>query len=343
MSDLHLVTGGAGFVGFKTACALASRGERVRVFDVIEPPPLPAGVEFVRGDVRDAGAIRRALEGVRRVYHNAALVPLTKAGRGYWEVNVEGTRNVMTASVEAGVESVVHLSSSAVYGVPGGCSLDEAAPHRPFDAYGRSKEAGEKEAEAARAKGLAVSIIRPRTIIGTERLGIFQILFEWIAEGRNIYVIGDGKNLFQFVHIDDLVSAIVLCAERRKSGSFNVGAERFGRLKDDLEALIRHAKSRSKVVGLPVRPAMAALGALDALRLSPLAPWHYMSYHKDYYFDIRRTMSELGWRPSYGNIEMLCESYDWFVTHERERRSVRGSAHRKPVAQRLLKALKWVS
>jgi len=198
--------------------------------------------------------------------------------------------------------------------------------------------------ERAAANGLACAIIRPRTIIGSGRLGIFQILHEWISEGRKVYVIGDGSQQHQYLHADDIVDFMLLLTEQRKPGIYNLGTDRFGPLRENLEALIRHAGTRARVVGTPVRVAIGALRLLDVLRLSPLAPWHYLTYHKPFHFDISRAMRELGWRPRYGNVDMLIESYDWFLAHRNEATvdDVR-STHRKAVKQGVLWALKHLS
>jgi len=82
----HLVTGGAGFLGEQTARALHVRGERVRILDVLDAPELPAGIERVQADICDAARVAEAMAGVDVVHHNAAMVPLTKAGARFWQM-----------------------------------------------------------------------------------------------------------------------------------------------------------------------------------------------------------------------------------------------------------------
>jgi nucleoside-diphosphate-sugar epimerase len=343
-AGVHLVTGGAGFLGSHTARALAARGERVRVLDVIETPDRPAGIEFVRADVRDARAVRAAMDGVGVVHHHAAMVPLTKAGAQFREVNVDGTQNALDAARAVGARLFIHVSTSAVYGLPERCPITDETPLRPLEAYGRAKLEGEARVERAAREGLPCAIVRPRTLIGTERLGIFQILFEWIHEGRRIYVLGDGRQRFQLLHVDDAIDFLLRLAEQGKTGVFNIGAERFGTLREDLGALVRHAGTRSRVTGIPAAPAIALLGLLDRLHLSPLAPWHYLTYHKPFFFDLTRPMRELGWRPRFGNVEALTQSYDWFIAHRDDPDGAHGrSTHRKSVRQGVLRLLKGLS
>jgi len=340
----HLVTGGSGFLGNLIARRLLAKGESVSILDIWEDPTRPKDIEYVHCDIRDRDGVRRAMQGVDVVHHNVALVPLTKSGEKFWEVNVDGTKIAAEEAVKAGVKSFVHMSSSAIFGAPERCPIDASSPLRPIEIYGRGKLAGEQAVRAICEKaGLPLVIIRPRTILGEGRLGIFQILFEWIRENRNVYVIGSGDILFQFIHAHDLMDAYMLVLESGSSGSFNVGTDRFNTLRGDLTSLIEHAGSRSKVKSLPERASIAALRTADLVGISPLAPWHYLTYHKAFHFDVEPLLSR-GWKPKYSNVEMFVESYDWFCKHyDRLKAENAGSAHRRPVKQGLLWLLKHVS
>ena len=341
---MHLVTGGSGFLGSHIVRRLNAAGEGVRVLDVIDSPERPAGADFVRCDIRDRRGVREAMTGVRYVHHTVALVPLAKAGREFWSVNVCGTRIAAGAALDAGVRLFIHTSSSAVFGIPEACPITSATPAAPVENYGRAKLAAEQEVRSAAKKGLPSLILRPRTILGPGRLGIFQILFEWIRDGRNIYVIGNGDNRFQFVHVDDLVTAALLGAEKETQGVFNIGASRYETLREDLAATIRHAGSRTRIVGLPAGLTVPALKLLDVLKVCPLAPWHYLTYHKPFYFDLSEPMKQLGWKPRYGNAEMMIQAYDWYLKHgsPADGAGLR-SIHRDPVKQGVLRLLKWLS
>jgi nucleoside-diphosphate-sugar epimerase len=339
----HLVTGGSGFLGNLIARRLHARGERVRILDVWEDSSRPKEIEFVRCDIRDPAGVSRAMRGVEVVHHNVALVPLTKAGKDFWGVNVEGSCIAAKAAVAAGVKIFIHMSSSAIFGVPR-CPITEATPTAPVEIYGRAKLAGELAVrEICGAAQLPLIVIRPRTILGEGRLGIFQILFQWIEEQRRIYVIGDGNQLFQFVHAHDLMDAYLLAMDANRPGAYNVGTDRFGTLRGDLEKLIAYAGSKSKVTGLPAALTINTLRALDWLRLSPLAPWHYLTYHKPFYFDVQPLL-QMGWKPRYSNDEMFRESFDWFRHHQgRLVQEAAASPHRNKVKQRLLAWLKKIS
>ncbi|GAI91638.1 unnamed protein product [marine sediment metagenome] len=175
-------------------------------------------------------------------------------------------------------------------------------------------------------------------------MGIFQVVFDWIADGKNAYVLGKGHNRYQFVHADDLAEACILSAEQPGFAIYNVGAERFCSMRESLEGLIAHAATGSRVRSLPLKPAVALMKGLAKLRLVPFAPYHWLMYGRELYFDISRAKLELGWQPKWGNVEMLCQSYDWYLEHRDEiMTTAGGSTHRTGVRQGLLKVLKWLS
>jgi nucleoside-diphosphate-sugar epimerase len=333
----HLVTGGSGFLGALIAGRLFGRGEAVRVLDIWDDPNRPKGIEFIHCDIRNHEGVAAAMRGVEIVHHNAALVPLTKSGTRFWEVNVEGSRIVAEKAAKAGVKAFIHMSSSAIFGSPEKCPITTETPAKPAEIYGRAKWAGELAVrEVLERAGLALIVIRPRTILGEGRLGIFQILFEWIQQGRNVYVMGSGNNKYQFVHASDLMDAYMLALDLRKPGVYNVGTDRFGTMRETLERLIAHAKSRSRLRFVPVGPTIAALKLLDALGVSPLAPYHWLAYHKDYYFDLA-PLFKLGWKPKYSNDEMFRDCYDWFTSNsERLAAEKTQSANRAPVKEGFL-------
>jgi len=339
----HVVTGGSGFLGALICQRLAARGEEVIALDVWEDKARDPRVQFCLADVRDQAAVDRCMQGVDIVHHNAALVPLTKSGRDFWAVNVDGSRIVAEAAGRAKARAFVHMSSSAIFGAPAAVPITGLTPAKPIEIYGRAKWAGEQRVVAACAAAhTPLVVIRPRTILAPSRLGIFQILFEWIQENRNVYVIGSGQVPFQFVHAADLMDAYFIALDRNQPGTYNVGTDRFGTLREALENLIRYAGSASAVKSLPVGLTISSLRLLDVVGLSPLAPWHYLTYHKAFHFDVSPLLA-LGWKPRYSNDEMLRESYDWFREHGGPGEKSGNSPHRKAVREGILKLLRRFS
>jgi nucleoside-diphosphate-sugar epimerase len=340
VSRTVLVTGGSGYFGSVLADALLARGDAVRVLDLNPPGEAAGPVEFVEGDVRDGALVRAACEGVDVVLHNVAQVPLAKDRALFDAVNVGGTANVLVAARDAGVAKVVSTSSSAVYGIPESNPVTEETPGRPLEAYGRAKLRAELLCREAAATGVDVTIVRPRTILGHGRLGIMAVLFEFVAEGAPVYVLGSGDNRYQFVHANDLADACIRAAEREGPTSYNVGTTDFGTMRETLQALVDHAGTGSRVRSLPVAPARLAMKALSTARQAPFAPYHWLLYSESLWFDTTKARTELGWEPTASNASMVVESYEWFLAHRRELAERGGSHHQSPARLGLLELLK---
>ena len=335
-----LVTGGAGYFGTILVDRALARGDTVRILDVNRPEPR-AGVdaETIVADVRDRDAVHEACRGVDVVLHNVAQVPLAKDRDLFESVNVLGTANVLLAARDAGVSKVVHTSSSAIFGVPDTNPVTEDTPGKPLEAYGRAKLEAEALCHEAAASGLDVTIVRPRTILGHGRLGIMAILFEFVAEGAPVFVLGGGGNTYQFVHADDLADACLLAADRPGPTTYNIGASEFGTMRELLQALVDHAGTGSRVRSLPAAPAKAAMKALSMLGQAPFAPYHWLMYAESLWFDTTKAQRELGWSPAHSNASALIESYEWFLRHRGE--TVEGASHHQsPVRLGMLRVLK---
>jgi len=336
-----LITGGSGYFGSLLRDRLKSRGSAVRVFDLADADDRPGDVAFVRGDIRNEAQVREACAGCDVVYHCVAQVPLAKDKHLFESVNVQGTENLLKSALAAGVRKVLYVSSSAVFGAPKINPVTEQTPPSPAEAYGRAKLAGETLCADFAKQGLDVSVIRPRTIMGHGRLGIFQILFEWIRTGYNVPVLGRGDNIYQFVHADDLADACILAAARPGGTTYNCGTDRFGTMREVLEHLCAHAKTGSKVKGVPLSPAVALMNLTSALGLSPLGPYHALMYGRSLYFDIARAKNELGWQPRFSNNEMFVHSYEWYLQNrEAILHSHGASHHRSAVKQGVLGMMK---
>jgi nucleoside-diphosphate-sugar epimerase len=340
------ITGGAGFLGLHLARRLLAAGHEVRTLDLapLDDAELEREVEQLRGDVRDPSAAARLVDGADVLVHAAAALPILASRDAIRSVNVEGTAVTLAAALEAGVGRTVLISSTAVYGIPKHHPIAEHAPLVGVGHYGASKIDAERVAREAGRRGLEVVVLRPKTFIGPERLGVFEILFDWIREGRRIPILGDGSNRYQLLAVEDLVEATLSAAGAPVAGeTFNVGATEFGTVRSDLERLIAHAASGSRLRPVPARPAELALRALELARLSPLAEWHYRTAHRDSFVDVSKARELLGFAPRLSNEQALCETYDWYLaTRDSRTRSV-GVTHRVPWDQRALGLLKRLS
>jgi nucleoside-diphosphate-sugar epimerase len=339
------ISGGAGFLGLHLARRLLADGHGVRTLDLapLDDAELERDVDEHRGDVRDPAAAGRVVAGADVVVHAAAALPIRGSRAEIRSVNVDGTATLLAAALDAGIGRVVHISTTAVYGIPETHPIGEDAPLHGVGHYGRSKIEAEELCSAFGRRGLDVVVLRPKTFIGPERLGVFEILFDWVREGRRIYVLGSGRNRYQLLAVEDLLEAIVLAGTAAVAGeTLNVGAEEFGTVRSDLEQLIAHAGSGSRVTPVPARPAELALRALELARLSPLAEWHYKTAHRDSYVAVDKAKRVLGWQPRFSNADALIETYDWYLAN-RGRLAEAGTTHRVPWNQRALAVLKRIS
>ena len=340
---LWSISGGAGFLGLHLSRRLLADGHDVRTLDVVplDDAELERSVDERRGDIRDRESVRKLVDGADVVVHAAAALPIQASRESIRSVNVGGTENVLRAGDDAGVRRVVFISSTAVYGVPEKHPIEEDDPLVGVGWYGESKIDAEG---LCRVAAVETTIVRPKTFIGPERLGVFEILFDWVREGRRIYTLGKGNNRYQLLAVEDLVEAIVRAGNEPKAAreTFNVGATEFGTVRSDLQALIDHAGSSSRLQPVPVKPAEIALRGLELLRVSPLAEWHYKTAHKDSFVDVTKAQRLLGWQPRLSNRDALIETYDWYLAN-RGRLGEAGVTHRVPWNQQALGLLKRLS
>lgn len=343
MAKTFLITGGAGFLGINMTRYLLARGHRVVSLDLLPfDYPERAQITEVRGDIRNINDVDRAMQGVDIVIHTAAALPLYKK-EDIFSTDIDGTRNVIDSAMRHDAERFIHISSTAVYGVPDHHPLYEHDPLIGVGPYGIAKIKAEEVCLEFRAKGMCAPIIRPKSFIGPERLGVFALLYDWAKDGKNFPIPGKGDNLYQYLDVEDLCDAIYLTATLDRdtaSDTFNVGAKEFGTFKADFQAVLDHAGFGKRVVSVPVAPALWVLRILDRLKLSPLYPWVYETAVKDSFVSIEKAEQQLGWQPKYSNKDSLIRNYDWYVANLKNFEGQSGVTHRVPWSQGVLKFAK---
>lgn len=340
-----LITGGAGFLGINLIRYLDERGYALASLDVEEfDYPERDRVELIKGDIRDKALLDRAMEGVDFVVHTAAALTLYAPEDSY-TTDVEGTRNILDAALRHEVKRVVHVSSTAVYGIPDHHPLYETDKLEGVGPYGQAKIQAEMICLEYRAKGLVVPVIRPKSFVGPERLGVFALLYDWAITGHNFPMIGSGRNRYQLLDVEDLCEAIYLTLtlpEERVNDTFNIGAAEFTTMKEDYQAVLDHAGYGKKVLGFPAAPAIWGLRALDRLGLSPLYKWVYETASKDSFVSIEKAARELGFRPKYSNKDALLRNFRWYIENRAQFENASGVSHRVPWSQGAIGLLKKV-
>jgi nucleoside-diphosphate-sugar epimerase len=329
------ITGGAGFLGINLTRYLLGKGVEVVSFD--KSPfdyPEKARITTHTGDIRDGDAVRDALTGCNAVVHAAAALPLYPKEE-ILSVDIEGTRTVVDATKNLGISRFVHISSTAVYGVPDHHPLHEDDPLIGVGPYGTAKIEAERVVEGFRDDLLA-TILRPKSFIGPERLGVFALLFDWASTGHHFPIPGRGTNLYQYLDVEDLCEAIWLSLTAPKkvaNDTYNIGAERFGTFAGDFQEVLDHAGFGKRVKSLPAMPAVWILRLLDKVKLSPLYPWVYETAVKDSFVSINKAQTHLGFQPRYSNAESLIRNYDWYVANADSFQGTSGVSHRVPWKQ----------
>lgn len=340
------VTGGSGFLGLILLERLLAQGHDVTSIDL-----LPCAMQHPRlrsfvGDMRDRALLDTALASADHevVFHCAALLAHgALKPQAVWANNVEGTRILAEAVAARHIRRVVYISSNCLWGKSFDRPVREDDVPEPVELYGASKWEGEKIL-AAHAGDFTTTVLRCPTIMDAGRLGLLSILFEFIAESRRVWVVGDGSNRYQFIFAQDLVAAMLLAWQAEHGGIYGIGSDNVVSMREMYEYVIANGNSRSRIGQLPKRPTILAMQLAHVLGISPLGPYHYRMIASDFVFDTTRIKQDLGWRPTLTNQEMLLLAYRSYMADLPAiwmRRDV--SAHRQPARMGIIRALKWMS
>ena len=340
----YLITGGAGFLGINLVRFLHSRGHQVSSLDIVkfDYPDMNDKISIITGDIRNKELVNQAVAGQDIIIHTAAALPLYKP-EDIFSTDVDGTRNLLEASEKNSIKRFIHISSTAVYGIPDHHPLLENDKLDGVGPYGKAKILAEEECLKFREKGMCVPILRPKSFIGPERLGVFDLLYDWAQDGKGFPMIGNGKNKYQLLDVEDLCEAIYLCAtldEKIANDTFNIGAKDFTTMREDYQAVLDYAGHGKKIVGLPEKPIIFTLRILEALKLSPLYKWVYETASKDSFVSIEKAENKLDYNPKFSNKDALIRNYKWYIEHKNEFVHKDGISHRVPWKQGILRFAK---
>lgn len=316
------ITGGAGFLGYHLCSKLSDRYDKIFVLDIapVDPKEYPKNAVYVNADVRNAEQLNGIFKEVDVVIHASAALPLWKR-RDILEVNVKGTENVLEAAKNNNIQRVIFVSSTAVYGIPKKHPIYEDDLLVGVGPYGESKIAAEAICERYRKEGMCIPVVRPKSFIGTGRLGVFQILYDWVENGKKIPIIGNGRNHYQLLEVEDLVEFIFILlttSPEKANDVFNIGAESFKTVKEDVSALCDYAGTGTRVLPIPAWVVIPALCLFEKLKLSPLYKWVYGTAATDSFVSIDKIRNKFGWFPKYSNAQTLIRSYAWYLEHKGE-------------------------
>jgi len=257
------ITGISGFLSINLVRHLLQHGyHAISGIDLVDfNYPERDQIEFLQGDIRKPEDVRKSMAGADVVIHTAAALPLYSE-QDIYTTEVEGTRVVLQQAQEQGVQRVIHISTTAVYGVPDHHPLYETDPVSGVGPYGKAKIQAEAVCQEFRRQGLCVPILRPKSFVGPERLGVFAIFYEWASEGRHFPMIGSGDNRYQLLDVEDLCQAILACLtldEAQANDTFNIAAAEFATMKQDYQAVLDEAGFGKRIISFPTAPVVLAL------------------------------------------------------------------------------------
>ena len=331
MSNSALITGGAGFLGVNLVRFLLKIGWEVTVLDITPfDYPERERVRSLVGDVRNIEDVREAALGSNALVHAAAALPLYPRNE-VMTTDVCGTRVCLQVAMDYGMERFVHISSTAVYGIPDHPPVLESDPLVGVGPYGEAKVKAEELCIQFRKQGLCVPVIRPKSFVGKERMGIFGLLFDWAASGHNFPLPGGGIHPHQFLDVDDLCQAVFLALTlepKNANRTCNIGAAEFGTMREDFQAVLDYAGYGRKIVALPPRLSLSLLDAFHKLRLSPVYPWVYELLIKESRVSIEAAQKHWGFAPEFSNRDALLKNFEWFLRQREEPSKGTGVTHR---------------
>ncbi|MDG2267909.1 MAG: NAD(P)-dependent oxidoreductase [Alphaproteobacteria bacterium] len=243
-----------------------------------------------------------------RQYHTK--IPKRNQLAWFREVNVVGTKNIINQCIKFNVKGLIYFSTDMVYGIPNYIPLNSAHPKTPIGPYGKSKLEAEMICIESRKRGLPITILRPRLIMGKGRLGIMEKLFKAISLNRPVPLIGRGNNCYQMVSVEDCSKAAILSVKHNfPNCELNLGSEVGPNIKKLLNFLIHTVNSKSILIPLPAFPLKIILTILEKMGLPILHKEQYKIADKNYIVDISDTYSKIRWKPKQSDTDMIVEAY----------------------------------
>lgn len=337
MNKTCLITGGSGYFGEVLCNKLLENNYNVIIVDLHQTNLKHQNLKFIKGDITNIYDVENILNSnnIEIIFHNAAVLPIENNKKRFWDVNFQGTINIIEMAIKYKVRKFSYMSSASIFADCKEDVINEDTIPIPVEEYGKSKLAGEKALIKYKSK-IDIDIIRPRTVVGRGRYGLFQIVFEWIYKGYKIPLLNQGKNIFQFIHCDDLANFSILIEELEGYNIFNVGTEGICTIYKLIDELIIHSSSKSRILKIPTFISNF-IRIISTLRLTPINKWHTSALTKDQHYDNSKILRMFDWKPKYNNIEMICESYDNYLIDRHKLLNTRkGSIHQKKLKKGLL-------
>ena len=340
------ITGGAGFFGEILKKEFVKKGYLCVSIDLEKDYYNHDNFVSIQGDIRNIELLNEICSShdFIAIFHCAAILGHDAKDKDFlWTSNVDGTQNIVEIARKYSIPKIIFTSSNCLWGENLNRPVIENDTPHPVEIYGESKLEAEKI--LLKNKDHVDSVIfRCPTIIDEGRLGLLAILFEFIKEGRKVWVVGKGDNLYQFIYAKDLVNAFKLALNFNGTEVFNIGSDNVVGLRDAYNYVIKKSGTKAKVASLPEKLSKFGMKLAYKLNISPLGPYHYKMINESFIFDTTKIKNILKWMPTLTNEEMLYKSYKYFEDNFDEIKNRKDvSAHKQVSKMGIIRFLKWIS
>ncbi len=315
-----LVTGATGFIGSALTKRLLAKGAKVRVL-IREPRKARqlenTGAEIFQGNITNRPDCIKACEGIGQVFHCAAILGGWGKSRSLlWEVNVQGTENMLEAARKEGIKQFIHVSTCGILGpCKRGQYLDEEASYEPINTYMRTKIEAEKLAADYSKKGLPVTIARPEFVYGpgdTHMLPLFRIVHQ-----KRFVFFGDGLNMLHPTYIDDVVDGLLLASKQEAKGEkFNMAGERPVTMREFIGEMAQALDVPEPKISIPVALAKLTGWTLEyswgLFAKPPMTSSAVITLSRNLAVSIEKARDRLGYNPKIGIREGIRRTVRWY-------------------------------
>lgn len=338
------ITGGSGFLGINLIRKLIKENHQIISYDLVpfEYRDCKDKITSIVGDIRNIRDVEKYMKDCDYVIHCAAALP-SYSKKEIFSTDIDGTNNVVKTAYKYKVKRMIHISTTAVYGIYDHAPLLETDPLKGIGPYGIAKIEAEKICISYRKKGMIIPILRPMTFVGPERLGVFSLLYDWAFTGHNFPMLGSGNNRFQLLDVSDLVDVIINCLslnENKVNDTFNLGSKSYRTMKEDYQSVLDVAGHHKKIKPFPKFIALNGLRILNFMHISPLYNWVYEVAFKDSVASIEKAQKNLDFKPKYSTSEALIRNYKWYIKNIDQFKKETGKTHRTIWKQGILSVIK---
>lgn len=316
---MFLLVGGSGFIGTNFSRFLLENNYNFKIYDIHKSKYLSKNIETIMGDVRDKTRLSQAMKGCDIVFHLVtAPSSLSLPSKEIYDIDVNGTKNVLNCAKKIGVEKVIFTSSAShVYGLveAGSCPLREDSKLHPINEYGRNKVMAEELCKkASKNSELIIIVLRLSMVLGSYNFD--PILIEnmkLLFGNKRVVIAGDGESKNQSVHVEDVSNALLSCVDVSfpKYEVLNISGNEVLTINEFIKLSKQEIGSSSNVVHLPLSLAKSMVHIAWRLNRTNIHPSYLSLITQDQYFDINKAKHVLEWQPKYSTEDAIKDTVDF--------------------------------